>query len=201
MIETFNDTHISSMILCINVGRGILDAPFIEDNRLWVEENSLKELPKRKHPRLKGFDYNQNCGYFITFCVKDKQELLGQVVRFEIHNSPHVELTEYGINLCDAIDFMDRNTTSVAIDKYTVMPNHVHILVIVHGASGKPRPTNAVIPKLVSSIKRYTNKIAGFNMWQTSFHDHIIRDDAEYLRIWQYIEDNPANWDDDSYHN
>ena len=101
----------------------------------------MKELQERKHPRLKRFDYNQDGGYFITFCVKDRQELLGQVVRFDILNSPHVELTEYGINLCDAIDFMDCNNASVTIDKYTVMPNHVHILVIVHGASGKPRPT------------------------------------------------------------
>jgi hypothetical protein len=53
-----------------------------------------------------------------------------------------------------------------------------------------PRPTNAMIPKLISSIKRFTNKQAGFDLWQTSYHDHIIRDEADYRRIWQYIDDN-----------
>ena len=35
-----------------------------------------KELPVRKHPRLKGCDYNRNGAYFITFCVKDRHEML-----------------------------------------------------------------------------------------------------------------------------
>jgi len=41
--------------------------------------------------------------------------------------------------------------------------------------------------------------MAGFSPWQKSFHDHIIRSDAEYLRIWQYIDENPMNWHDDCY--
>jgi REP element-mobilizing transposase RayT len=110
-------------------------------------------------------------------------------------------MSEHGVNLCNAIDFMNRNNVTVTVDKYTIMPNHAHIIVFVSGASGKPRPTNAIIPKFISSIKRYTNKLAGFDMWQTSYHDHIIRNDTEYLRIWQYIDNNPANWDDDCYHN
>ena len=67
------------------------------------------------------------------------------------------------------------------------------------GASGKPRPTNALIPKLLSSIKRHTNKLAGFEMWQDSYHDHIIRSESDYQRIWQYIDKNPAKWHEDCY--
>ena len=32
-------------------------------------------------------------------------------------------------------------------------------------------------------MKRYTSKAAGFPHWQKSFHDHIIRSEADYLRI------------------
>ena len=39
-----------------------------------------KELPKRKHPRLIGYDYSAVGAYFITICVKDRHELLGEVV-------------------------------------------------------------------------------------------------------------------------
>jgi len=67
------------------------------------------------------------------------------------------------------------------------------------GASGKPRPTNALIPKHISSIKRFTNKQAGFDMWQDSYHDHIIRNDEEYRVRWQYIDNNPAKWAEDDY--
>ena len=162
----------------------------------------MKDLPERKHPRLKGYDYNQNGGYFITFCVKDRQELLGQIVGHGILDAPRMELSEHGVNLRNALDFMNCSNAAITVDKYVIMPNHAHIIVVVigGGASGKPRPTNAVIPKFISSIKRYTNKIAGYNMWQTSYHDHIIRKEAEYMRIWQYIDNNPATWDDDVYH-
>ena len=69
-----------------------------------------------------------------------------------------------------------------------------------NGASGKPRPTNALIPKLFSSIKRYTNKLAGFNMWQDTYHDRILRNEDEYQTRWNYIENNPAKWAEDEYY-
>ena len=33
---------------------------------------------------------------------------------------------------------------------------------------------------------------------QSSFHDHIIRNEQDYLEIWKYIENNPAKWEEDS---
>lgn len=35
--------------------------------------------------------------------------------------------------------------------------------------------------------------------WQSRFHDHIIRNDDEYQRINDYIENNPANWNNDKF--
>lgn len=35
--------------------------------------------------------------------------------------------------------------------------------------------------------------------WQARYHDHIIRNDASYQRIQQYIENNPANWSEDMF--
>ncbi|MCL2344177.1 MAG: hypothetical protein FWC62_09860, partial [Firmicutes bacterium] len=68
------------------------------------------------------------------------------------------------------------------------------------GAPRASRPTNALIPSIVAIIKKKTNKAAGFDMWQDSYHDHIIRDEGEYQRIWQYIDENPARWTEDEYH-
>ena len=142
--------------------------------------------------------------YFITFCVKDSHELLGQInVGRGILDAPLVELSDYGRALMEAIGFLNKRNNEIAIDKYVIMPNHVHLIVLINdlcsGASRMPRPTNALIPKLISSIKRFTNKQAGFNLWQRSFHDHIIRDEPEYQRIWQYIDENPARWSEDVY--
>lgn len=33
--------------------------------------------------------------------------------------------------------------------------------------------------------------------WQRSFHDHIVRDAKRYDNIFNYINDNPARWNED----
>ena len=89
------------------------------------------------------------------------------------------------------------------ITNYSIMPNHLHMIVFVEsGASGTPPPTsdvqnglsdsaNAAIPALVSTLKRLTNKKTGVKLWQRGYYDHILRDENDYLRAWQYIYENP----------
>lgn len=61
-------------------------------------------------------------------------------------------------------------------------------------------PTNETIPKFVSLFKRYCNREFGYNIWQKSYNDHIIRDEKDYLNRWKYIENNPAKWQEDDYY-
>jgi hypothetical protein len=37
-------------------------------------------------------------------------------------------------------------------------------------------------------------------IWQRSFHDHIIRGDEDYLKIWNYIDTNPLKWELDCFY-
>ncbi len=41
--------------------------------------------------------------------------------------------------------------------------------------------------------------LAAFN-WQPRFHDHIIRDEASYQKIREYIQKNPIKWKDDDFY-
>ena len=99
----------------------------------------------------------------------------------------------------------------VDIDKFIVMPNHIHMIITVNKVGGEntslengtpraSRPTAALIPTIVSTLKKKTNKAIGFSIWQTSYHDHIIRNEADYRRIWQYIDENPLKWQEDKYY-
>ena len=128
-----------------SVGDAPLRVPLVVQSENEVGLTMKVELPIRKHPRLENYDYSQKGVYFITFCVKDKQNLLGVV---GIWDAP---------------------------------------------------PTKATIPQVVQSIKSMTTKHFGFSLWQRSYHDHIIRNHDEYLRIWKYIDENPALWSDDIY--
>lgn len=80
------------------------------------------------------------------------------------------------------------------------MPDHIHMIIFkydekdVMGTSRTPSPTNAIIPSLISTMKRFVNKKTGFNIWQRSYFDHIIRSENEFADICNYIENNPINW-------
>ena len=37
-------------------------------------------------------------------------------------------------------------------------------------------------------------------VWQRSFHDHVIRNQKRYERIWQYIDNNPQKWEEDCFY-
>lgn len=50
---------------------------------------------------------------------------------------------------------------------------------------------NEIIPKLISSLKRFTNKQCGFDIWQRSYIDHVIRNEQDYLKHREYIDNNP----------
>ena len=90
----------------------------------------------------------------------------------------------------------------IVVDQYIIMPNHVHLLLTVlhnDGAPGSSRPT-ALIPRVVAALKRFTNQEAGCKLWQTSYYDHIIRDEADYTARYNYILDNPRRWAEDEYY-
>jgi len=163
-----------------------------------------KELPVRKKIRLDGYDYSQAGYYFITMCVKNMHEMLGKIVG---HDDPAcrplIELTEYGNISEKYIKTIGSHYNGVLVDKYVIMPNHIHIIFAVcggkDGAPGSSRPTTALIPRIMSAYKKYTNKEFGFDMWQDRYHDHIIRDKQEYRIKWRYIDENPAKWAEDDY--
>lgn len=67
------------------------------------------------------------------------------------------------------------------------MPNHIHMIIVVNN-NGTPRvssPTNAVIPQIVSALKRLSNREIGHNIFQRSYHDHIIRNEKDYTEIYR----------------
>ena len=182
-------------------------------------------FPERKNIRLNGYDYSQNGLYFITVCTKDKQEILWSVCAGDgvldvpncngntedillccAYELGEILLSEYGIIVGNQIVEMNNIYSAVKINQYVIMPNHIHFIIEVasdnklnNGTSRSPSPTNAVIPAFISTFKRFVNKQLGFNIFQRSYHDHIIRSETEYKIISKYISENPQNWEYDCY--
>ena len=88
------------------------------------------------------------------------------------------------------------------IDTYVVMPNHVHFIVSI-ATEGGPMWASAptqTLGCLVRSFKTLSTKAAGQKLWQRGYYDHIVRCEADYLRIWQYMDENPVRWTEDEYY-
>lgn len=162
-----------------------------------------KKFPQRKSIRLKGYSYSHKGAYFITICVKGRRSILSGIVGCGVHDAPQIILSEYGIIAKKYIDTMSQRYDNIFIDRYVIMPNHIHMIIIVqdnNGSSQAPNPTNETVPKFISLFKRYCNREYGENIWQRSFHDHIIRDDNDYQKISSYIENNHLKWSADCFY-
>jgi REP element-mobilizing transposase RayT len=162
--------------------------------------------PKRKQNRLRGYDYGRAGYYFITICANERAEFFWEASSMRSVGADIIRpfspiLSLYGCFVEEAIQDISRHYDGVVVDKYVVMPNHVHMILILACRSGRmiSAPTKA-IPTIVGQMKRAVSKMAGFPIWQKGYHDHIIRSEADYRRIWEYIDTNPAKWREDCYY-
>ena len=169
-----------------------------------MDENN--KLPERKPTRLANFDYNRGGAYFLTICTQDRKRILSEVVETEkpvgdgALDIPKIRLTRYG-RIVEKYILSTNNIEGVFVDKYVIMPNHIHLILCVNndGMSRAPSPTkqNSVVSHTVSTLKRFVNKEIGENIFQRSFYDRIIRNNDEYMKICNYFALNPENWEKD----
>ena len=81
-------------------------------------------LPQRKSPRATWHDYNGG-RYFVTFCTKNHDLYFGDVV------DGRMELSEIGEYALQCIEKIPEINDNVAVSEFVVMPNHVHMIVII----------------------------------------------------------------------
>ena len=133
-------------------------------------------LPQRKPTRLKDFDYGTPGAYFITICTQNRNCILSRIIT----ETGEVALSEAGKVLDQQIRDVKCCYQSVTIDKYVVMPNHVHMIVRIK-ATGGPTVTD-----IVRRLKSVTAHQVGAGLFQRSFHDHVICTEADYRMIREY---------------
>ena len=170
------------------------------------------EMPNRKPNRIAGYDYSQSGAYFVTICTQDRKKILSRIsVGTPLPGCPQepcdenghpgtgvptVELLWHGEVADKYIRQMDAFYNHLSVDKYVIMPDHIHLLVTIHGGhpgTGVPTRTSE-IARFVGTFKRFCNKEYGSNIWQSRYYDHVIRNQQDYNEVWEYIENNPTKW-------
>ena len=156
------------------------------------------EHPARKPNRLTGYDYSTTGAYFVTLCTQNRKKIISNIVGGGAHDAPNVALTDIG-KIVEVHIVNSNRIPGITIDKFVIMPVHIHLIILVdenavNGTSRAPSPTNAVIPHLVSTFKRFCHRDVGEKIFQRSYYDHVIRNQQDYDEIWHYIENNPRKW-------
>lgn len=147
------------------------------------------QLPYRKSPRIPGYDYSTPNYYFITICTYNKSCIFGNPT----------ELNRFGKIAEDYIGKIPIYYTNIGIDKFVVMPNHIHVILSVHG-DGENNVIQAVGQYKMAVTKQIHKINREITVWQRSFYDHVIRNDRQYVKIWEYIQNNPLKWEEDCFY-
>ena len=158
----------------------------------------VQNNPSRKPTRLSCFSYSNTGYYFLTVCARNKEKLFGTIVGGGALDAPSVQLSKIGKTLERYIESTNR-IPCVIVDKYVIMPNHFHmILAIEHNETQSlTSRANEKVPHVIGTIKRFCNRDLGENVFQRGYHDHVIRGEKDYQKIWSYIDDNPRRWKED----
>ena len=151
------------------------------------------DKPVRKSTRIPYYDYSKDNYYFVTICTHEKKCLFGSINAY----------SRYGKIAADSILNLPLHYLGVRIDKFVVMPNHIHMIVMIGCNEEKIRnpSLNQIIGLYKSGVTRMVHEFAPDEViWQRSFHDHVIRNQQDYEIIWSYIDTNPMRWEKDCFY-
>jgi len=153
--------------------------------------------------RFANWDYRSGGWYFVTICTKDKKCSLGSMVGGKIG------LSLAGVIIDREISSIAQHNSNVSVDSAVVMPNHVHVIIVIDGLhqyspeskSVDHRP-GASLATIVGGYKSATTRICRLEgipdfQWQPRFHDRILGSNAAVEAVRQYIRQNPENWQED----
>jgi REP element-mobilizing transposase RayT len=165
----------------------------------------MADHPNRKVIRLQQFDYSSLGAYFLTVCTHERKCILS-----EISETGEVILLPAGAELHQQILNTSRVRGDVIVDEYVIMPNHLHIILLIVSATTDDvynkfsKPKASSVSSIIGNIKSYASreirKLPGFadqEIWQRKFHDRVIRNERELQYYRQYIRDNPGQWLED----
>ena len=154
----------------------------------------MTENKFRKRIRLEGYDYSTPGAYFVTICTLNRENILWDEVGADIVRLDSLPLSYAGKLVEKAVLQMPDYYNNISVDKYVIMPDHVHLLVTITGSDSRVVSAPTTLSKAVGSMKRWVSKQFGRSIWQKSFFEHSIRNQHDYDDVYTYIENNPLKY-------
>lgn len=153
----------------------------------------MNRLNKRKKNRLQNYDYSSSGYYYITICTKKFIEYFGKITKEKMKLS---DLGKIADSKCREIP---EHYDNVKIEIYKVMPNHIHLIIVLTNSGKDDKISLGLISTIIKSLKGIITKEIRQSFdkhfeWQRSFYDHVIRNEKSLYRISSYIKHNELKW-------
>ncbi len=154
----------------------------------------MPDLPKRKYIRITDYDYSTPGAYFITVCTANREKIFWSDCRGELRSPADIPLSDFGEIVDAEIQKMNTVYDAVYVDKYCIMPDHIHFIISINTDEDGRTQFAPTISRIIKQFKGSITKQVGRPIWQKSFYDHGIRNQQDYNEIWEYIENNPLKY-------
>jgi putative transposase len=174
----------------------------------------------RRSIRIQKFDYGCLGYYFVTICVQHHQCVFGTII------DGHMNLNDTGLLVQSLWERLPRRFSTVCLDTYVIMPNHVHgIVELIDLPLAEKTPLHSRIPQrfraamqqaadkkgrpVLGKIVRDFKGAATYEIhkkgvvefaWLRNYYESVIRDEKSLEEIRNYIINNPETWAKDKLH-
>ena len=92
----------------------------------------------RKSIRLKDYDYSHPGSYFVTVLVRNRECLLGEVIKGEM------KLSEMGKIVENVWNELPTRYPCVGLDEFVIMPNHIYGIIVITNNDVVTLPVRAI---------------------------------------------------------
>lgn len=171
-------------------------------------------MHNRKSIRLPFYDYSEAGYYFITICSFDKKKIFGKIINGKMYE------TEIGKIVREEWKRTSGLRLNVSLGSFILMPNHIHGIIIMNyriesslftspehkNIRGFTSPSNslgAIMKGFKAAVTSQVNKIENLpsiKIWQKNYYERVIRNQAEYIKIDEYIRRNVELWGKDKFY-
>ena len=175
-----------------------------------------------RHQFRANWHHYQDGVFFITICSYEKEHIFGDIKNSKINLSPIGEIVR------SCIADIPLHNKMAEVWNSVIMPNHVHLVLFIrpttadvdnapkgclknsnHDRACTDFHHNSKLATLVGSFKSAVSKrVHATNectstqnapVWQSRYHDAIIRNKQAFDEIMRYIDYNIVNWHDDCF--
>jgi len=181
---------------------------------------------RRKKNRLPNPEiYRSNHSFFVTICVQGKVCCLSEIQEGRLNPVPTGDMVEYSwVTMVDLVDGISIEEYAIMPNHFHGIITFLDEPTL--RSTGKKIGLSEILRMFKARSKRLNDK--AFNttvedrfivqqssiqptnanqnrlytsfQWQKSFYDHVIRNEQDYLRIQEYIINNPIRWEMDIFH-